>query len=148
MSCIVRGLDKRTGTVYVYESTSYWDPATKMPRCHRRLIGKVDPQTGEVVPTGKRGRPKKNVGTSPPATGSASGDDAKAHTESCEDIRIKAALLNSEEHCLEKDARIKSLEDEVHKLSYNLKRMAPVLDSLEQSLGRLREISNAVELPP
>ena len=148
MSCIVRGLDKRTGTVYVYESTSYWDPATKMPRCHRRLIGKVDPQSGEVVPTGKRGRRKKDVGTSPQELGSAGGDDAKACAESCEEIRLKAALLNSEERLAEQDTRIKSLEDEVRRLAYHLKRMAPTLDSIEKSLGTLREICSAAEPPP
>lgn len=147
MSCIVRGTDKRTGIVYVYESTSYWDPTTKMPRCHRRLIGKVDPETGQVVPTGKRGRPKKDVGTSPPEPGSAGGDDAKASTESFEETRLKAALLNSEQRLADQEARIKSLEDEVRRLSYHLKRMAPALDSIEKSLGGLREICSAADPP-
>ena len=51
------------GTTYVYESLSYWDPELKAPRAHRTLIGKVDPETGEVVPTGKKGgvRKKKSV---------------------------------------------------------------------------------------
>ena len=51
------------GTTYVYESLSYWDPDLKQPRAHRTLIGKVDPETGLVVPTGKKGgvRQKKSV---------------------------------------------------------------------------------------
>jgi len=53
----------KNGTTYVYESLSYWDPELKQPRAHRTLIGKVDPETGEVVPTGKKGgvRKKKSV---------------------------------------------------------------------------------------
>ena len=53
----------KNGTTYVYESLSYWDPELKQPRAHRTLIGKVDPETGLVVPTGKKGgvRQKKSV---------------------------------------------------------------------------------------
>jgi len=42
------------GTIYVYESKSYWDKELKQPRNKRVLIGKVDSSTGEVVPTRKR----------------------------------------------------------------------------------------------
>ena len=146
MSSIIKCLNKQTGTTYVYESTSYWDPATKMPRCHRRLIGKLDPETGKVVPTGKRGRPKKDVGAALEDSSSAGGE-ANAREESCEEIRLKAALLNSEERMAEQEARIKSLEDEVRRLSYHLRRMAPALDSIEKSLGSLREICRASERP-
>lgn len=53
----------KSGTTYVYESLSYWDPQLKQARAHRTLIGKVDPETGLVVPTGKKGgvRKKKSV---------------------------------------------------------------------------------------
>lgn len=58
MSSIVKIKNKTTGITYVYESESYWDKEKKQPRNHRTLIGKLD-ENGEVVPTGKRGRPKK-----------------------------------------------------------------------------------------
>jgi len=48
--------DKRTGITYVYESESYWDKEKQQPRSRRRLIGKIDEQTGEVVPTDGRGK--------------------------------------------------------------------------------------------
>ena len=51
---ILKILDKRTGITYVYESSSYWDKKKKQPRSKRTLIGKVDPKTGEVVPTDGR----------------------------------------------------------------------------------------------
>lgn len=47
------------GTIYVYENESYWDKELKQPRNRRKLIGKIDPVTGEIVPTGKKGRPRK-----------------------------------------------------------------------------------------
>lgn len=58
MASIVKHTDKRSGITYVYESVSYWDKETKMPRCRRKLIGRVDPETGGIRPTD--GRCKKN----------------------------------------------------------------------------------------
>lgn len=55
---IVKLKDKRSGTTYVYESESYWDKEKKQPRSRRKLIGKLDEETGEVIPTGKSGRKK------------------------------------------------------------------------------------------
>ena len=55
---IVKLKDKRTGTTYIYESESYWDKEKKQPRSRRKLIGKLDEETGEVIPTGKSGRTK------------------------------------------------------------------------------------------
>ncbi|MCD8301239.1 MAG: hypothetical protein LUC41_08785 [Clostridiales bacterium] len=69
MSSIVKCRDNRTGVVYVYESESYWDKEKKQPRARRKIIGKIDPDTGEIVPTAGRGRKKKDPETS---SGSAS----------------------------------------------------------------------------
>lgn len=48
---IVKAKNKKTGITYVYESESYWDKEKKQPRNKRKLIGKLDEQTGEIVPT-------------------------------------------------------------------------------------------------
>ena len=53
--------DKRVGITYVYESESYYDSDKHQSRSKRKLIGKIDPETGEMVPTGKKGRPSKNI---------------------------------------------------------------------------------------
>lgn len=53
--------DKRVGITYVYESESYYDSENHQSRSKRKLIGKIDPETGEMVPTGKKGRPSKNI---------------------------------------------------------------------------------------
>ena len=57
---IVKQYHKDSNTTYVYESTSYWDAEKGQSRSKRKVIGKVDPVTGEIVPTGGRGRKKKN----------------------------------------------------------------------------------------
>jgi hypothetical protein len=58
---LIRQHDKRSGITYVYESRSWWDPERKMSRSKRTLVGRLDPETGEVVPTdGRMRRAAKN----------------------------------------------------------------------------------------
>jgi alpha-ketoglutarate-dependent taurine dioxygenase len=56
---IIKQHDKRSGITYAYESHSYWDPEKKMTRAKRKLIGRVDPETGEIVPTDGRNKKQK-----------------------------------------------------------------------------------------
>ena len=59
---LIRQTDGRTGTVYVYEAEARWDPEKKQSRYgRRRLVGHVDPGTGEVVPN----RPTRASAPSP-----------------------------------------------------------------------------------
>jgi len=53
---LVKQLDKRSGITYVYDSVSYWDREKQQPRSKRKLIGKLDLVTGEIVPTDGRGK--------------------------------------------------------------------------------------------
>ena len=53
--------NKSNGTTYVYESESYWVPELGQSRSRRKLLGKLDPATGEIVPCGKRGPKKKQA---------------------------------------------------------------------------------------
>lgn len=65
---IVKQYHKDTDTTYVYESISYWDSEKQQSRSKRRVIGKLDPETGEIIPTGKRGRKKQqSIETTEPA---------------------------------------------------------------------------------
>jgi hypothetical protein len=56
---IIQQYHKDTNTTYVYDSQSYWDPLKGQSRSKRKCIGKIDPVTGQMVPTGKQGRKKK-----------------------------------------------------------------------------------------
>ena len=51
---IVYQKDSRSGITYAYESTSVWNKELKQSRAKRKLIGRVDPDTGEIVPTDGR----------------------------------------------------------------------------------------------
>ena len=57
---IIKQYHRDTDTTYVYSSEYYYDKDKKQSRSKRKLIGKIDEETGEIVATGKRGRKKKN----------------------------------------------------------------------------------------
>ncbi len=61
MAAIIHQTDKRSGITYAYESISYWDKEKKQSRAKRTLIGRVDKESGKIVPTDGRGR-KSNKG--------------------------------------------------------------------------------------
>jgi len=56
---IIHQHDKRSGITYVYESKSYWDKEKKTSRAKRTLIGRLAPETGEIIPTDGRCRKDK-----------------------------------------------------------------------------------------
>lgn len=53
---IIRNYNSRAKTTYVYESKGYYDRDAHKTKTKRTLIGKLD-ENGNVVPTGKIGRP-------------------------------------------------------------------------------------------
>lgn len=75
---IIKQYHKDTDTTYVYESVSYWDAEKGQSRSKRRVIGKLDPVTGEIIPTGKRGRTKQEKSENPetPKHNAPSTDDS------------------------------------------------------------------------
>lgn len=48
---IIYQTNKKTGITYAYRNEPYWDKEKKQSRAKRTLMGRVDPQTGEIVPT-------------------------------------------------------------------------------------------------
>lgn len=46
----IKQLDKRSGITYVYDFKSYYDKERKCSRAKRTLIGKIDPETGDIIP--------------------------------------------------------------------------------------------------
>ena len=103
---LVKLKDRRTGTTYVYESKSYWDKEKKQPRSHRKLIGKLDDETGEIIPTGKSGRKK----SSEKETGENTAPDQR--TEYIRVIAEKEGQIQAENQALHKQKQdiLKTLE--------------------------------------
>lgn len=101
---IIKQYHKDTDTTYVYESASYWDADKQQSRSKRKLLGKLDPETGEVIPTGNRGRKRKK-----PTAVSGNQTDAEAR-EKDERIRELTIALT------QKDAQIIGLEQKNNRL--------------------------------
>ena len=62
---IISQHDKRSGITYAYDSKSYYDKEKKCSRAKRTLIGRVDPDTGEIVPTDGRNKGAKSKPAQP-----------------------------------------------------------------------------------
>lgn len=122
----VRQYHKDTDTTYVYESESYWDTEKKQSRSRRRLIGKIDPATGEIVPCGKRGRkpkdPDKAVAPSTQGTPVSPADRYSAVMQQIRDMRTEIGR---------KDEEISSLRKENKKLRNVISR----LDELSEQMS-------------
>lgn len=121
---IIKQYHKDTDTTYVYESISYWDEEKKQSRSKRRVIGKIDPETGEIVPTGKRGRRPKEA-SAIPATVPA--ELPKLYEES--QSRIKELTLTVDK----KDQEIASLQKEI-------RRLKDAISQIDKRLSQCRDI--------
>lgn len=86
---------------YVYESKSYWVPDKKQPRAKRKLIGKLDPDTGEIIPTGKH---------------SSSKEEPAAHDAAVSTEIVNASVTNTYSRLKEQDVTIQQLKDEAREL--------------------------------
>ena len=70
MSCRINLVNKKTGVTYVYESISFRDKEKKQSRNKRVCIGKLDPVTGEFIPS-KRLNTEQAAVRDPAVTASA-----------------------------------------------------------------------------
>ena len=115
---IVKQYHKDTNTTYVYESESYWDAEKGQSRSRRRVIGKIDPETGEIIPTGKRGRKKKDPAQDIP--GSSDG--------------IAALYAQSLEKIQALEARIRTLEQQVSGLERRNEKLTALIRKSDRLL--------------
>ena len=107
---IVKQYHAASDTTYVYESESYWDPVKKQGRSKRKCIGKIDPETGEIVPTGKRGRKKKE-------TAKTEYDDKELREMTGKYERTYAELINVKEQL----SALKAENEQLRKANNGLK---------------------------
>lgn len=117
---IVKQLNKKTGITYVYESKSYWDPEKKQGRNKKKLLGKLDPETGEIVPTGPKGRPRKEK----PAPDLS---EEEAKRQEMEQKRI----LSLNQQIAQRDAQIEDLKKEVRSLQSTVTQMKAALSAID-----------------
>jgi len=51
MAYLVHHTNKKTGEIYVFSAESYWDKEKKAPRNRQVCLGKLNKETGEIIPT-------------------------------------------------------------------------------------------------
>ena len=90
---IINQHDKRTGITYVYESKSYYDKEKKCSRAKRTLIGKIDPETGELIPTDGR---NKRVKAKPQPPEECSSEKIRRLEDENRQLRLQISALERE----------------------------------------------------
>jgi len=117
---IIKQYNKEADTTYVYESVSYWDADKKQSRSKRKLLGKLDPETNEVIPTGSRGRKRKET---PVASDNSS---EVQFNKKDEEIRKLTIALT------QKTAEIIRLEQENQRLQETIKLISRHIDQCKE----------------
>lgn len=119
----------QSGITYAYESISEWDPVRKQSRPKRRYLGRVDEETGEIIPTeGRRGRPRKNP---MPAESSASEATIAASSDGLSPE--KTALPGQDQEALER------LIEENARLSEENRKLRETIASIYQQAASVME---------
>ena len=114
MSSIVRQTNKQTGITYVYSQESYRVPGVG-PRNRRRLLGKIDPETGELVPTGKQGPKRKHELPLDDSDEAAAAD-------------MKFRLLQATQRIQQLEAEVESLKSEKQHLLTMVQTVSKVIE--------------------
>ncbi|BBH25243.1 hypothetical protein SG0102_18840 [Intestinibaculum porci] len=114
---IIKQTNKTTGITYVYESKSYWDPEKKQARSKRKLIGKIDPETGKMVPTGKKGPQKKKSGEPSAAERRQSAELARLKKENMDQMILITDLRKQIESLSSQNTKLKQLISEIRQLT-------------------------------
>ena len=136
MSSIIKQRRKGTDTVYVYRSESVEVPGGGR-RNKRTLIGKLDPVSGEIVPTGKRGGRRSapsltepvEASVSPAAAPDVPGDGPERTLPSLADAADRSRQMAENLDALEKEKAM--LQEELAQLKAQLGRMEQCLQDLK-----------------
>jgi len=111
MACIVFQTNKQTGIKYAYESISYWDKDKKQARSKRKYIGRVDPETGEIITAELKKRSTANVGRNAEDTSNL-------------------IISKLQEELAEKDSQIELLKNELGNLTAKYKKADKLITKL------------------
>lgn len=125
---IIKKYNKQNGTTYVYESVSYWDKEKKQPRSKRKLIGKIDDATGEIIPTSGRSRRSNSKNTTSESEILVEEIASPASPSTSSDYKL--LYSEAQKQLLEKDAVIAGLNASVSQLKREQKELLLKLDLL------------------
>ena len=121
---IIKQYHKDTDTTYVYDSVSYWDAEKGQSRSKRKLLGKLDPASGEIIPTGQRGRKKKERTVEDPE-----------QTEA----KVTAAAAGYLEKIQQQELTIRQQQTQIAELNKRIAQMEDMISKAAAILGRERK---------
>lgn len=104
---IIKQTNKKTGITYVIDSESYWDKEKQQPRSRRKIIGKIDPVTGEVVPTNRHQKRKSTVAEQATASDMEKSDNEAIIADRTRIIELEKQVSNLQK---QKEALLKELD--------------------------------------
>ncbi len=107
---------EKNGVKYAYESVSYWNAEKKAPRSKRKYLGKVDPETGEIV----KAREKKSEG--------------ERNTDSREEV-----IAQLQERLKEQETRIRDLQAQLEEAGAKYREAADTLMAIRKLAGSFPE---------
>ena len=90
MASIIYQTNRKTGAKYAYSQESYWDKSKGQPRSRRTYLGRVDPETGEIIPK------RTKAGDAADVAGASDAVDAGAPGEASEVERLRARVAELE----------------------------------------------------
>ena len=71
MASLTHHYNRKTGVTYVYSVESYWDKEKKRPANKQVCLGRVDKETGEVIPSKSTAGTAKRAASAPRVTAKA-----------------------------------------------------------------------------
>jgi len=124
---IVLQHDSRANVTYAYHNTVIWDKVQKKSSTSRILIGKVDPETGEVVKTSGNRR-KKQI------------DDKTIDSEIAEFNKKVREKKNMEEALLSGNSlEIMHLKEELARIQHKYKQISQIMLSANSQIRQIFE---------
>ncbi len=134
----VKLYNKKYNITYVYDSVSYWDPKLKQPRSKRKLIGKIDPETGELIPTSGRSKRARDDSKGEPSASSPVKNAVPPEPETQDVPKSKDAITieleDYKRRLLEVEAKLARSESQIAMLNSERKEIREELASLVRKL--------------
>lgn len=110
----------QSGTLYAYDQISEWDPVRKQSRSKRKLLGRVDEETGEIIKTTRKRKTKLDDGGPGGKTQSDFEALYKAAAARVMELEKSLSEISSENLLLkEENRKARQLLEEIHRMTEN-----------------------------
>ena len=123
MTCTVYHKD-RDGRVYAYSSEYYWDKEKGQPRSKRTYLGRVNPETGEIMRGRQNGKNYKEKRAGPVSA-----------AQEPEIQRLQEALASKDAELAELKQTVKSMKSQFSVTARSLQKIADIASSAASAIS-------------